>query len=123
METTSQTPRTEDEILHGSDCYAFARQLETELNEARNQLYRICKDGFDMQDTIGMEPADDYVLRQVAAMLDAIKEAGNALIKASHVHRAITTYAQDQSDIDKEANRQHCEMLETSLAKLQPFIK
>ncbi len=46
----------------------FARQLERERNEARDQLARICKEGFGNDDTIGLEPADDYVLRQVAKM-------------------------------------------------------
>jgi hypothetical protein len=60
---------------------------------------------------------------EIAAMREAIKEAGNALIKAFHVHRAITTYAQDQSEIDKAVNKEHCEMLDAALAKLQPYTK
>ena len=64
----------------------------------RDQLHRICQEGFGNQDTIGGEPADDYVLRQLAAMREAIREAHNA-IKAS-------PYPDQQA-----------------LAKLQPFIK
>jgi hypothetical protein len=41
----------------------------------RDQLHRICTDGFGNQDTIGGEPADDYVLRQLAAMREAIRQA------------------------------------------------
>ena len=45
-----------------------AHDLLTERDEARGQLDRICKEGFGNDDTIGLEPADDYVLRQVAKM-------------------------------------------------------
>jgi hypothetical protein len=43
-----------------------------ELDEARAQLYRICCEGFDNQDTIGLEPADDYVLRKLADLRQAL---------------------------------------------------
>ena len=33
-----------------------------------NQLSRICKEGFNNDDTIGGEPADDYVLRQIGKL-------------------------------------------------------
>ena len=99
----SDTPRTDALLapLRGScaftgPCADHARQLERELNAAK---------------------------AEIQAMREAIMEAGNALIKASHVHRAITTYAQDQSEIDKTANREHCEMLDAALAKLQPLLK
>ena len=52
----------------------FARQLERELNAATNQLARICREGFDNQDTIGGEPADDYVLRKLAEMRKVIRQ-------------------------------------------------
>jgi len=56
----------------------FARQLERERDEARDQLARICKEGFGNDDTIGLEPADDYVLRQVAKMREALKKVFNS---------------------------------------------
>lgn len=34
----SDTPRTDDEVMNGSDCYAFARQLERELNAAKAEV-------------------------------------------------------------------------------------
>ncbi len=64
----------------------------------RDQLHRICQEGFGNQDTIGGEAADDYVLRRLTAMREAIREAHNA-IKAS-------PYPDQQA-----------------LAKLQPFLK
>lgn len=73
----SDTPRTDAYIGDQDGTYMtegeiamcdFARTLEREKDEARNQLARICKEGFDNQDTIGLEPADDYVLRKLAEM-------------------------------------------------------
>jgi polyhydroxyalkanoate synthesis regulator phasin len=88
----------------------LCKKLERERDEARNQLHRICKDGFDMQDTISLEPADDYVLRQVAAMRDAIKEAQSAVSAFLGFHS------------DHLSNAQVASLSET-LSKLQPFIK
>jgi len=34
----------------------------------REQLYRICSEGFNNNDTISCEPADDYVLRKLAEL-------------------------------------------------------
>lgn len=135
METTSQTPRTDAnadieehgpfsparEMVHAS----FARQLETELNEAKealsgrtvscsncnafaDQLHRICKDGFDMQDTIGLEPADDYVLRQVEKMRDAMRQ----------LYDMTEGYADGAPDASP-----HDRLCNEVAAKLQPFIK
>jgi hypothetical protein len=73
----------------------------------RDQLDRICTDGFGNQDTIGGEPADDYVLRQLAAMREVIREA----------HRVLR-------DILKNYECGHLidSQCETALAKLQRFI-
>jgi hypothetical protein len=107
----------------------FARQLETELNEksdalqiisdreaeliakycrVKDQLHRICKDGFDMQDTIGMEPADDYVLRQIEKMRDAMRQ----------LYDMTEGYADGAPDASP-----HDRLCNEVAAKLQPFIK
>lgn len=46
----------------------LARQLERELATTKAQLARICQEGFGNDDTIGLEPADDYVLRKLAGL-------------------------------------------------------
>ena len=52
--------------------HAQVQELERELSATTNQLARICKEGFDNQDTIGGEPADDYVLRKLAELHQAL---------------------------------------------------
>jgi hypothetical protein len=44
------------------------KQLERELAATKSQLARICQEGFGNDDTIGLEPADDYVLRKLAEL-------------------------------------------------------
>ena len=44
------------------------------INDLRNQLDRICKDGFGNDDTIGLEPADDYVLRRLKNERDEARQ-------------------------------------------------
>ena len=44
------------------------RDMQASIDALTNQLWRICKDGFNNDDTIGGEPADDYVLRQLAKL-------------------------------------------------------
>ena len=63
----------------------FARRLERERDEAElkrreiyNQLHRVCLEAFDMDDTIGGEPFDDYLLRKIGWL----KETKAALIKS-----------------------------------------
>lgn len=80
----------------------------------RDQLCRICKEGFDNQDTIGGEPADDYVLRQIAAMREAIREAHTALDGCLKYMLGVSV-----CNLDLE-----CETMDDAhhaLAKLQPF--
>jgi len=48
-------------------------EMERELNDARNQLYRICKEGFGNDDTIGLEPTDDYILRKLNDLKTAVQ--------------------------------------------------
>lgn len=82
----------------------------------RNQLDRICTQGFDDQDTIGGEPADDYVLRQLAAMREAIREAHAALDGCLKYMLGVSV-----CNLDLE-----CETMDDAhhaLAKLQPFLK
>jgi hypothetical protein len=49
----------------------FARKLERERDEARAQLDRICKEGFGNDDSIGLEPTDDYILRKLNDLREA----------------------------------------------------
>ena len=55
-------------------------------------------------------------------MREAIKAAHGALEKAHFVHKGITTYTQQSSE-DYAANTEHCEMMKSALAKLEPYIK
>ncbi len=84
----------------------------------RNQLDRICTQGFDDQDTIGGEPADDYVLCQLAAMRDAIREAHTQIryAEASFAGMALRLHPADPGN-DAVLTRTGA-----ALAKLQPFI-
>jgi hypothetical protein len=55
-----------DEALSQARDERFARVTADALvYKLRNQLSRICKEGFGNDDTIGGEPADDYVLRML----------------------------------------------------------
>lgn len=47
---------------------AVMRELFEERGRLRNQLARICQEGFGNEDTIGQEPADEYVLRRLTSM-------------------------------------------------------
>jgi hypothetical protein len=94
----------------------FARRLERERDEARNQLYRICKEGFGNDDTIGLEPADDYALRKLAEMREAIKDAHSAL---GGCLKYILRLPLSGSDAE-------CETMDDAhhaLRKLKPFLK
>jgi hypothetical protein len=91
-----------------------------QTNALNRNLREACRDEYMYSEMLAFA---QMLERERNEMRESIREAGNALIKASHVHRAITTYAQDQSEIDKAANKEHCEMLDAALAKLQPFLK
>lgn len=52
-----------------------------------------------------------------AAQIAALRKA---LEKALAVHKAITTYSLDQSLADREANEQHCAMMEKALSETRP---
>jgi hypothetical protein len=94
----------------------FARKLERERDEARNQLYRICKEGFDNQDTIGLETADDYALRTIAGMREAIKDA----------HAAIGGCLKYILRLPLSGSDAECETADDAhhaLRKLKPFLK
>ena len=60
--------------------FEFARRLERERDEAREQLDRICRDGFGYQDTIGGEACADYVLRKLTEERELARELRDALI-------------------------------------------
>ncbi len=83
----------------------------------RDQLHRICQEGFGNQDTIGGEAADDYVLRRLKAMREAIREAAIALDYVSNSEEC-RIFCADSMDIDSGA----APMCAEALAKLQPFI-
>lgn len=51
----------------------FARRLERERDEAREQLSSICLELFDNDDTIGGESAADYVIRQVTKEREVLR--------------------------------------------------
>jgi hypothetical protein len=110
----SNTPITDANVCittkEGCETIApdICRKFERENAAMREQLARICKEGFDNQDTIGQEPADDYVLRQLAAMREAIG-------KAHGFARNILKNYECGDDIDCA-----CEHL---IEKLQPFLK
>jgi hypothetical protein len=107
----------------------FARQLKRELNEVkaanviigeregelvaklyfcRDQLARICKEGFDNQDTIGGEPADDYVLRKLAEMRKVIRQ----------IYYDTETYADGAPDASA-----HDKLCNEISSKLEPYLK
>lgn len=90
--------------------------LRAENEHLIDQLDRICKEGFDNQDTIGREPADDYVLRQLVAMREAIREAHTALDGCLKYMLGVSV-----CNLDLE-----CETMDDAhhaLAKLKPFIQ
>lgn len=54
------------------DYEATIAENKREIAALQSQLSRICKEGFNNDDTIGGEPADDYVIRKVAKMASEI---------------------------------------------------
>ena len=122
----SDTPITDAAILESKGHWSFALRdkmetLERENAAMRNQLERICKEGFGNQDTIGQEPADDYVLRQLAAMREAIREA-HAFIErhtyGDHADDCLTLCGPGaECDCGQFKDRRE------TLSKLQPFLK
>jgi hypothetical protein len=114
-------------------------RLERERNEAqrkrdiyRDQLCRICKDGFNDQDTIGLEPADDYVLRKLAELRQALSgrtvscsncnESARTIVEMREAINGVSKILQSiqLNDIFEETMRNHAVL---ALAKLQPFLK
>jgi hypothetical protein len=67
---------------------------ERELAATKSQLSRICQKGFGNDDTIGLEPADDYVLRKLAELQ---AEQTNALELLREI-RDDEVNAQDEAD-------------------------
>jgi hypothetical protein len=113
----SDTPRTdkhqeqmevEDLDVECSETYHLARDLERELNATKNQLACICKEGFDNQDTIGQEPADDYVLRKLAEMRKVIRQ----------IYYDTETYADGAPDASA-----HDKLCNEISSKLEPYLK
>jgi hypothetical protein len=104
-------------------------RLERERDLAHDQLSRICKEGFGNQDTIGLEPADDYVLRKLA---DAEAELSVSNGERDHYRRenaemreAINEVSKrlqsiQLNDIFEETMRYNAAL---ALAKLKPFLK
>jgi hypothetical protein len=113
----SDTPRTdkhqeqmEAECLdiQLSETYYLARDLERQMDIAKNQLARICKEGFNNQDTIGQEPADDYVLRKLAEMRKVIRQ----------IYYDTETYADGAPDASA-----HDKLCNEISSKLEPYLK
>ena len=126
----STTPRTdahreamevEDFDVELAKTYTHAETLERENAAMRNQLERICKEGFGNQDTIGQEPADDYVLRQLAAMREAIREAHAFIERHTYSDHADDCLAMCGPGAECDCG-QFKERRRT-LSKLQPFLK
>lgn len=53
-------------MLHSSE--EERTENRKHISALQSQLDRICKEGFSYDDTIGGEPADDYVLRQIGKL-------------------------------------------------------
>jgi hypothetical protein len=122
-----------DKAVEGDFVLAdFARKLERERDEARSQLYRICREGFGNDDTIGLEPADDYALRKLAELRQALSGRTVSCSQCNGSARTIEEMratmqiiydateccadgAPDASDHDKLCNE--------IAATLKPFIK
>lgn len=64
----------------------LAAQLERQRDEARDQLTRICREGFGYQDTISLEPCANYALRklkeerELARKLRDVLESAEAML-------------------------------------------
>jgi hypothetical protein len=77
----SDTPETDafsnkkfhDRAHELTELYNVTMDLERERDEARAQLDRICKEGFGNDDTIGLEPADAYILRKLNDLRGAVQ--------------------------------------------------
>ena len=52
----------------------WASELERQRDEARDQLTRICREGFGYQDTVSLEPCADYVLRKLKEERELARE-------------------------------------------------
>jgi predicted protein tyrosine phosphatase len=66
---------------------AFAVELgevKAQLESHREQLWRICKEAFDLDHTIGGEPADDYVIRMVAALKAQLEQRVSDYLNERH---------------------------------------
>lgn len=72
-----------------------------ECDKLQDQLYRICKEGFGNDDTIGLEPTDDYVLRKLNELHAANDELIERLAedRESHLHAS----ARDVQTIQRQA--------------------
>ena len=79
------TPRTEDANDLAGSIGGLIDDLKRQRDEAREQLDRICRDGFGYQDTIGLEPCADYVLRKLNQERELARELRDAM-------KAITPY-------------------------------
>lgn len=61
----AENPKIRDFII---ECVNGFEEIKRQRDDATFQLARICEDGFGNQDTIGQEPAADYVLRQITRL-------------------------------------------------------
>ena len=72
-----------------------------ECDKLQDQLYRICKEGFGNDDTIGLEPTDDYVLRKLNELHAANAELIERLRERTESHLAAS--ARDVQTIQRQA--------------------
>ena len=116
------TPETDTYCLRaigfptGYEWREFARKLERQRDEARDQLDRICRDGFGYQDTIGLEPCADYVLRKLNEEREELGrlrvendhnwQALDGLEKVTELARELRDMLQLASDLIESAGRE-----------------
>ena len=86
--------------------------LRKENATLRDQLSRICREGFGDQDTIGQEPADDYVLRQLAAMREELAQVKKHLRDANKGAETNAKVSQSMAGHLKDARNENAAMRE-----------
>ena len=90
------------------DYEATIARNKMEIEAMQSQLSRICKEGFNNDDTIGGEPADDYVLRQLAKIqgaeaitIQTLRAQLEACAEASNMHADEAKRLRDAERSDK----------------------
>lgn len=98
IDTRTQMPMKTYPYQDGDRLIQLVEKLE--CDKLQDQLYRICKEGFGNDDTIGLEPADDYVLRKLHELNAANAELLERLAEARESHLAAS--ARDVQTIQRQ---------------------